>query len=222
MDFPQRLIDGYGAFLSERLPREQSRYRQLAEQGQHPEIMVIGCVDSRVSPEVIFDAQPGELLVVRNVANVVPPYQPDTQAHGVSAALEFGILGLKVKHVVILGHAQCGGVKAFAEDAEPLTPSDFIGTWMRLMQPAADKVRRSGLSQDSYLTRLEWANIVNSLANLMTFPRIAKLIESGAVQTHGAYFGVATGELSVLDRASGEFRRVAAAQHARAFQAPRF
>lgn len=222
MTFPGRLIDGYRAFLSERLPREQSRFRELAEHGQQPEIMVIGCVDSRVSPEVIFDARPGELLVVRNVANIVPPYQPDAQAHGVSAALEFGILGLKVKHVVVLGHAQCGGVNAFASDTEPLTSNDFIGTWMTLMAPAAAKVPRKGLSPADYLTRLEWANVVNSLDNLMTFPRIATLIESGTVQTHGAYFGVATGELSVLDKASGEFRRVAAEEHARAFQAPRF
>ncbi len=119
--FPQRLIDGYTTFLSERLPVEQSRFSDLAETGQRPEIMVIGCCDLRVSPEVIFDARPGELFVARNIANIVPPYQPDTHAHGVSAALEFGVLALKVKHIVILGHARCGGVQAFAQNAEPLT-----------------------------------------------------------------------------------------------------
>ena len=222
MDFPQRLIDGYGAFLSERLPREQSRFRELAETGQHPEIIVIGCSDSRVSPEVIFDARPGELFVVRNVANIVPPFAPDGQAHGVSAALEFGVGALKAKHIVVLGHAQCGGVKAFAEDGEPLSPGDFIGNWMKLMAPAAEKTPRGTLSPADYLTRLEQANIANSLDNLMTFPRLAKLIERGKVKTHGAYFGVATGELSVLDRDSGQFRQVAADAHARAFQAPRF
>jgi carbonic anhydrase len=222
MNFPQRLIDGYGAFLSERLPREQNRYRELAEHGQRPEIMVIGCVDSRVSPEVIFDARPGELLVVRNVANIVPPYQPDARAHGVSAALEFGVLGLQIEHIVVLGHAQCGGIQAFAADAEPLTPNDFIGTWMSLMAPAAAKITRGGLAPADYLRRLEWANIANSLENLMTFPRIARRIESGALKTHGAYFGVATGELSVLDRESGQFRPVAAEQHAKAFRDPRF
>ena len=155
MDFPQRLIDGYGVFLTERLPREQSRFRTLAETGQRPEIMVIGCSDSRVSPEVIFDARPGELFVVRNVANIVPPYAPDGQAHGVSAALEFGVGALHVKHIVVLGHAQCGGVKAFAEHAEPLSPGDFIGNWMRLMAPAANKVSRGDLSAADHLTRLE-------------------------------------------------------------------
>ncbi len=208
MTFPQRLIDGYNAFAGSRLPHEQDRYRELAERGQQPEIMVIGCCDSRVSPEVIFDAHPGELFVVRNVANIVPPYAPDGQAHGVSAALEFGVGALRVKHIVVLGHAYCGGIKAFAEDAEPLSPGDFIGRWMKLMAPAADKTPRGDLPPADYLTRLEHANIANSLDNLMTFPRLAKLIEKGKIATHGAYFGVATGDLSVLDKASGKFERV--------------
>ena len=164
-----------------RLPRrppalEQSRYRELAENGQSPEIMVIGCGDSRVSPEVIFNARPGELFVVRNVANLVPPYAPDGQAHGVSAALEFGVAALKVQHIVVLGHAQCGGVKAYAEDAEPLSPGDFIGKWMSLMAPAPmDKSGRAARSRETdYLTRLEQANVVNSLDNLLTFPRAAQ------------------------------------------------
>src|SRR6201987_5541417 len=112
MSLPPRLIEGYRMFRASRLPAEQSRYRDLAERGQSPEIMVIGCCDSRVSPEVIFDAKPGELFVVRNVANLVPPYEPDGHAHGVSAALEFGVAGLQIRHIVVLGHAQCGGVKA--------------------------------------------------------------------------------------------------------------
>src|SRR3954468_7228983 len=128
MSFPSRLIEGYRECLTGRLPLEQSRYRELAERGQAPEIMVIGCADSRVSPEVIFNAGPGELFVVRNVANLVPPYAPDGRAHGVSAALEFGVAALKVRHIVVLGHAQCGGVRAFAEKSAPLSPADFIGT----------------------------------------------------------------------------------------------
>lgn len=211
MIFPKRLIEGYTAFAAGRLHSEQDRYRELAELGQSPEIMVIGCCDSRVSPEVIFDARPGELFVVRNVANIIPPYSPDGQAHGVSAALEFGVAALKVKHIVVLGHAHCGGVKAFATDAEPLSPGDFIGKWMQLMAPAADKVGPRGeLSAADYLTRLEHANIGNSLDNLMTFPRLRKLIDRGDVAVHGAYFGVASGELYVMDRASGEFSRVGA------------
>jgi carbonic anhydrase len=219
MPFPPRLIEGYRVFLDGRLRREQDRYRQLAEAGQSPEVMVIGCSDSRVSPEVIFDAHPGELFVVRNVANIVPPYQPDGHAHGVSAALEFGVGALKVKHIVVLGHAHCGGVRAFAEKAAPLSPGDFIGRWMSLMAPAAEKAGpQGGLSPTDYLTRLEQANVANSLDNLLTFPRLRALIERGAVATHGAYFGVATGELSVRDEKTGDFVQIAAGDHARLFK----
>jgi carbonic anhydrase len=206
MNFPRRLIDGYGAFAEGRLQSEQHRYRELAEHGQTPDIMVIGCCDSRVSPEVIFDARPGELFVVRNVANLVPPYSPDGQYHGVSAALEFGVGVLKVQHIVVLGHAHCGGVRAYAEDAEPISPGDFIGRWMSLMAPAAAKVgARGNMSRAEFLERMEKASVINTLDNLMTFPRLRKLIERGSVTLHGAYFGVATGELSLLDQATGEF-----------------
>jgi carbonic anhydrase len=223
MDFPAQLIKGYRAFLEQRLSTEQARYRELAEHGQSPEIMVIGCCDSRVSPEVIFDAGPGELFVVRNVANLVPPYEPDGQHHGVSAALEFAVGILRVKHIVVLGHAHCGGVRAFAEDLAPVSPGDFIGKWMSLMAPAADRVGpRGDAPLADYLIRLEHASVANSLDNFMTFPRLRKLIEAGKVKLHGAYFGVATGRLSVRDPASGAFVPVAAEDHARALSAPRF
>jgi carbonic anhydrase len=221
--FPQRLVDGYRAFLSERLPTEQDRFRELAERGQSPEIMVIGCCDSRVSPEAIFDARPGELFVVRNVANLVPPYAPDGAYHGVSAALEFAVAALKVKHIVVLGHARCGGVRAFAEDAAPLSPGDFIGKWMELMAPAVAKAGPRGDQPFAdYLVRLEQASVANSLDNLMTFPRLRKLIVRGDVMLHGAYFGVATGQLSVRDPLSGVFSAVAADEHARILAQPRF
>ena len=223
MSFPERLVEGYRDFLTNRLPVEQSRFRELAERGQSPQIMVIGCADSRVSPEVIFNARPGELFVVRNVANLVPPYAPDGQAHGVSAALEFGVAALNVQHIVVLGHAMCGGVQAYAEGAEPLSPGDFIGKWMSLMAPALEKVGPRGtLDPGLYLTRLEQANVVNSLDNLMTFPRLRKRVERGEIALHGAYFGVATGRLSALDRATGAFMPVAAEDHARMFAEPRF
>jgi carbonic anhydrase len=198
MTFPQRLIDGYGTFASGRLQSEQHRYRELAEHGQTPEIMVIGCCDSRVSPEVIFDARPGELFVVRNVANLVPPFETEGTYHGVSAALEFGVAALKVKHIVVLGHAHCGGIKAFAEDAEPLSPGDFIGRWMSLIAPAAEKLGpRGSRSHEEYREQMEKASIVTTLDNLMTFPRLREQVERGAIALHGAYFGVASGRLSV-------------------------
>ena len=201
MIFPERLIDGYRAFLYGRLPLEQSRYRDLSEHGQSPEIMLIGCADSRVSPEVIFNARPGEMFVVRNVANLVPPYSPDGLYHGVSAALEYGVAVLRVKHLVVLGHARCGGIQAFASNA----PSgDFIGKWISLLAPAAASVQSERENGD-YLKRLEQASLKRSLDNLKTFPFVRAARERNALTLFGAYFDVATGELSVLERDSGSF-----------------
>jgi len=223
VSLPSQLVDGYRAFLAGGLRAEQDRYRELAQSGQSPEVMVIGCCDSRCSPEVIFNSRPGELFVVRNIANLVPPYAPDAQAHGVSAALEFGVMALGVKHIVVLGHAQCGGIKAFAEDAEPLTPGDFIGNWMKLMTPAAEKIGpRGSRPMDEYLTLLEQANVALSLDNLMTFPRLRTKVERGDIRLHGAYFGVATGQLSVRDPASGKFTQVAADEYRQLFARPHF
>jgi carbonic anhydrase len=223
MNFPERLITGYRSFLDGRLSTEQTRYRELAEHGQSPEVMVVGCCDSRVSPEVIFDARPGELFVVRNVANLIPPYETGGSYHGVSAALEFAVGVLRVKHIVVLGHAQCGGVRAFVEGNEPVSPGDFIGRWMSLITPAAERIGPRGESSlAEYVTRLEQASIAHSLDNLLTFPRLRKLIERGDVTLHGAYFGVATGRLSVRDPVSGAFAPVAADDHARVFAQPRF
>jgi carbonic anhydrase len=223
MEFPRRLIDGYRDFVAGRLPAEQARFRELAVHGQSPEIMVIGCADSRVSPEVIFDARPGELFVVRNVANLVPPYSPDGAYHGVSAALEFAVLALEVKHIVVLAHARCGGVKAFAERAAPLSSGDFIGNWMSLLAPVAAAIgTRKGETSEAYLTRLEQASAVRTLDTITSFPYVRARTERGALALHAAYFDVATGLLSVLDPATGEFASVAGAAHARVFDQPRF
>src|SRR5882757_5321235 len=200
--FPQNLIDGYRAFASQRLPTEQSRFRELSERGQSPEVMVVGCCDSRVSPEAIFDAGPGELFVVRNVANLVPPYSPDGAYHGVSAALEYAVMVLRVQHIVVLGHARCGGIQAYANNAPP---GDFIGKWISLLAPAAATVRSRKEAPGSYLTRLEQASVTASLDNLATFPFIRGACERGALALHGAYFDVSSGELSVFDPVAGRF-----------------
>jgi carbonic anhydrase len=198
MEFPQRLLDGYREFRNARLRVEQSRYQELAEAGQQPEIMVIGCCDSRVSPEVIFDARPGELFVLRNVANLVPPYSPSGLLHGVSAALEFAVQGLKVKHIVVLGHARCGGIRAFAEPEAPHSPSDFIGKWMSLIKPAAESLgARDGRPLADYLRQLEQESAVKTLENLISFPWVRELVESGHLHLHAAFFDVATGLLSI-------------------------
>lgn len=224
MGFPERLIEGYRAFLSGRLPVEQSRYRELAETGQSPEIMVIGCCDSRVSPEAIFDAHPGELFVVRNVANLVPPYTPDGAQRAVSAALEFAVQALHVKHIVVLGHARCGGIRAFAEQIEPLSPGDFIGKWMELIAPAAAILGPEDQFADraDYLSHLEQAAALRTIDNLMTFPCVRILVERRRLHLHAAYFDVATGLLSVFDPETKTFGSLAGANHTRLFAQPRF
>ena len=204
--FPKSLLDGYRTFTTQRLPTEQSRYRELSVRGQSPEVMVIGCCDSRVSPEVIFDAGPGELFVVRNIANLVPIYQPDSAAHGVSAALEYAVSVLKVKHIVVLGHAQCGGIRAFVDKIEPLSPGDFIGKWMAMfIKPGEVVEQRAHETMQDFVTRIEKAAVFRSLENLMTFPFVRNRVESGELQLHGAYFGVAEGSLFVLDKTAKEF-----------------
>ena len=205
-EFPQNLISGYQTFTSQRLPTEQSRFRELSERGQSPEVMVIGCCDSRVSPEVIFDASPGELFVVRNIANLVPVYQPDGGAHGVSAALEYAVQVLKVKHIVVLGHAQCGGIRAFVDNAAPLSPGDFIGRWMSMFVKPGETVEiRDHETMTDFATRIEKAAVMRSLENLGTFPFVQAAIARGELQLHGAYFGVAVGSLSVLNQDAKEF-----------------
>ena len=211
--FPERLTKGYRAFLEGRFVVERGRYQTLAGSGQAPTIMVIGCVDSRVSPEVIFDAAPGEILVARNVANLVPRYESPTEEdpshqHGTSAALEFAVRALKVRDIVVLGHALCGGIKAFASDEAPLTTSDFIGRWMSQIAPAAETVTASKEDGENYIRQLELASVELSLRNLMTFPFVKAAVEEGTLRLHGAYFGVASGKLLVRDAASGAFEPV--------------
>jgi carbonic anhydrase len=210
---PDHLLAGYRAFVAGRLPQEQARFRELSEQGQAPRVLVIGCCDSRVSPDVIFGAGPGELFVARNVANIVPTYGPDAHHHGTSAALEYAVMGLRVEHVVVMGHAQCGGVRAYVENeidpyARPLSAGDFIGQWMTLIAPAAKRLGPPSEPIADYVERLAKESVRQSLENLRTFPWVKTLEERGKLALHGAYFGVAEGRLQTLDEASGIFAPV--------------
>ena len=211
--FPERLTKGYRAFLEGRFAVERGRYQSLAGSGQAPSIMVIGCVDSRVSPEVIFDDAPGEILVARNVANLVPRYEPPSEEdpshqHGTSAALEFAVRALKVRHIVVLGHAFCGGIRAFVSEDAPLSSSDFIGRWMSQIAPAAEEVTEPKGETDTYLRQLEFASVELSLRNLMTFPFVKGAVEKGELSLHGAFFGVASGKLLVRSPKTGVFEPV--------------
>ena len=193
----ERLLEGYRRFRAEVWPRERARFESLARQGQSPETLVIACSDSRVDPQTVFGAGPGELFVARNVAGLVPPYQPDAKYHGTSAALEFGVRFLKVANVVVLGHAQCGGVRAMVDGA-PIEGSDFIKAWMGIAEPAL-KTEAMCTHEETY-TLCEKEVVRLSLANLLTFPWIKEAKAAGKLRLHGFRFDIRTGVLAILDR----------------------
>ena len=207
--FPERLLDGYREFMAGRYLAERQRYSELAERGQKPEVLVIACCDSRAAPETVFNCGPGELFVVRNVANLVPPYHPDGEFHATSAALEFAVQALKVRHIVVMGHGRCGGVQAALDPAdEPLSPGDFIGKWMSMLAPLAEQMQEStALTSSERQTALERISVRNSIANLRTFPCIKILENKDRLALHGAWFDISTGELWVMDEETGDFSR---------------
>ena len=186
------LIEGYRRFRAEVWPTERARYEALAHWGQSPEAMVIACSDSRVDPQTIFGAVPGELFVVRNIGALVPPYSPDSGHHGTSAALEFGVKALKIPRLVVLGHGQCGGVKAMAYGPPPQA-QDFIASWVEYGKPA---VVAAGDEPEGRLGRIEVEVVRLSLANLMTFPWVAEAVAAGRLSLQGYLFDVHTGVLA--------------------------
>ncbi len=193
---PDDLLRGYRRFRADRYPADAERYRRLSTEGQSPHTMVIACSDSRSGPETVFDASPGELFVVRNVAALVPVYAPDARSHAASAALEYAVHVLRVSTILVLGHGRCGGVQAAFDDSAPLTATDFIGAWVgglrdleALLEPpdAANPDRRR--------TRLEHLTVEQSLVNLRTFPWVRSRAAAGELVLRGAWFDIALGEL---------------------------
>ncbi|MCP5119112.1 MAG: carbonic anhydrase [bacterium] len=206
-ELPLSLLEGYQAFKAGRYSGEAQRYRQLAREGQQPETLVIACCDSRAAPEIIFNAAPGEIFVIRNVANMVPPYSPDGEFHSTSAALEFAVQSLRVKHIVVLGHGRCGGISAALDPAtEPLSPGDFIGRWMELLAPAAAQISgNSWMTRIERQTALERISVRHTLENLMTFPCVNILAGRGKLHLHGMWFDIMAGELLIMDPETGDF-----------------
>ena len=207
--FPSHLLNGYRNFMNGRYASEEGRYRQLAEKGQSPKTMVIACCDSRSAPETIFDCGPGELFVVRNVANLVPPYAPDGQNHGTSAALEFAVQSLKIREIVVMGHGRCGGIHAaLSSDGNPLSPGDFIGKWMSMLRPAAEEVTQyKSMTVAERQRALERISIRTSIENLLTFPCVRILHERQKITLSGAWFDISTGELWIMNPQTGDFAR---------------
>jgi len=200
------LIEGYRRFRDVAWPDHKTLFERLAARGQKPETFVVACSDSRVDPQLIFNAGPGELFVSRNVANLVPPYQPDARYHGTSAALEFAVRVLEVKQIVVLGHAQCGGVHAMLQGAPP-GAQDFVANWIKIAEPARVEALAADLTEPERQRFCELCCVRLSLTNLRTFPWVAERVAAGELSLHGAYFGVATGRLERLAD-DGEFRAV--------------
>jgi len=203
------LVAGYHRFRNHGWHRERARWTELAE-GQSPKVMVIACSDSRVEPAQIFDARPGEMFVVRNVANLAPPFETSAGLHGVSAALEFAVTQLEVEEIVVLGHGYCGGCAAALtgqfDDADH-GAGHFIAEWVELLRGARDAVlARHPALGDEALREMELEGVRVSLANLRTFPWIATREDAGQLELHGAHFSIAEGRLYLLDEAEDAFR----------------
>ncbi|MEO8926001.1 MAG: carbonic anhydrase [Caulobacteraceae bacterium] len=192
-----RLIEGYRRFRAQAWPADKARYEALSAKGQRPATLVVACSDSRVDPQTVFGAGPGEMFIVRNIAGLVPPYQPDGAYHGTSAALEYGVRVLKVPRLIVLGHAQCGGVKAMVEGA-PEEARDFVQSWMEIARPAMAPVP-DGLAHAEVLAHYEDEVVRVSLANCLTFPWIAEAVAAGRLELAGFRFGIATGILYRLE-----------------------
>ncbi len=206
-NFPPELLTGYRDFKADKFAHESERYFELAEKGQSASILVVACCDSRAAPEIVFNSRPGEIFVVRNVANLMPPHEPDGEYHSTSAALEFAVQSLKVKHIVVLGHGRCSGIKAaLSPSGEPLSSGDYIGKWMELLRPAAKATAANQwMTNAERQTALERISIRYSLQNLRTFPCVSILEKKGRLHLHGAWFDISNGELWILNPETGDY-----------------
>lgn len=205
---PDHLADRYRRFKFRHFAPNVDHYADLATHGQSPEVMIVSCCDSRVDPETIFSAMPGELFVVRNVANLVPPYETTGKYHGVSAALEFAALNLRVKHIVVMGHSGCGGIRASIErDAARQTKAEFISNWMSIIDEGRERVMGAwaGRPLGEVRAELEREAVRVSIDNLRTFPCVQALEGKGRLHLHGSHFDIASGTLSVLNQATSQF-----------------
>lgn len=209
---PSYLVQRYHGWKATVFAENRAWYRRLAEEGQRPRAMVISCCDSRVHVTSIFGADQGEFFIHRNIANLVPPYAPDGDHHGTSAAVEYAVSALRVAHVIVLGHSRCGGVKGCHDMCSGAAPelekaSSFVGRWMDILRPGYERIAARADVTDR-LTALEHEAVRVSLENLMTFPFVARAVEAEELTLHGAWHDIGTGELMALNAASGGFEPV--------------
>ena len=201
------LVSGYRRFRADDWPRQHERWAKLAE-GQNPQVMVIACSDSRIDPATLFDARPGEMFVVRNVANLVPPFELGGLRHGVSSALEFAVTQLQIPEIIVMGHGQCGGINASLTrrfDNKPPGEGGFIARWLELLDEASARVRTEHGEGEEAIRALELEGVKVSLANLRTFPCIRSEEAAGRLKLWGTYFSIRDGVLHILDEGTGAF-----------------
>ena len=207
MTSPQHLIEGFRRFREQHFTNDDALYRQLVEQGQTPKILVVACCDARVDPAIVLDCAPGDLFVIRNVANLVPPSGTLSGHHGTSSALEYGVRNLGVQHIIVLGHAHCGGIRTLVETGGANNPDSFIDDWMHLVEDARAAVERDMPNEplDNRLQACEQRAILISLHNLRTFPWIRERVENGTLTLRGWYFDIEHGQLLQYDAATDVF-----------------
>lgn len=200
-----RLAAGFRRFQQRWYCVDNNLYADLRE-GQHPLALVVACSDSRVDPVLLTDSRPGDLFVIRNVANLVPPYAPDRSYHGVSAALEYAVRHLRVRDIIVMGHARCGGIRALLEDART-EEDEFLNVWMQVIRRAKEIVDRllPHAAPDERRRACEMWGIRVSLENLLTFPWVRDAVDSGTLTLHGWYFDLDNGALLELDEESDAF-----------------
>lgn len=202
-----KLVDGYRKFRRTTFARERSRYERLAEKGQKPKILIIACSDSRVSPSVIFNTPPGAIFVARNIANIVPPHDPDGRPRSIGAAVEYAIKVLNVSDIVVKGHARCGGVHALVNRGEGLPETDYLKPWVEVAAPARALLPTNfaSLGDNEKRRASEFAVIQNSVMNLSGYPWVRSRLEAGTLKLHGWHFDMHDGKLTRLDHESGEW-----------------
>ncbi|MCJ8140694.1 carbonic anhydrase [Falsirhodobacter halotolerans] len=208
---PTYLVQRFHGWRAINYQGNQAWFRRLATEGQHPRAMVIACCDSRVDVAAIFGADSGELFIHRNVANLVPPYNPDNDYHGTSAAVEYAVTSLKVAHVVVLGHSNCGGVKGCLDMCEGNAPAleestSFVGRWMDILRPGYERVKATAPADP--LRELENQAILVSLENLMTFPFVKDAVDQGLLSLHGVWNDIGEGQIEQFDASSRAFKPV--------------
>ncbi len=202
----ERLIEGFRRFRRTYYEEHRARFERLAGRRQHPPYAVVTCCDSRIDTTQIFDLVPGEVFLIRNIANLVPPYRPDDRQHSTSAAIEYAVRILKVGQLVVLGHAGCGGIQALLD---PLPQStDFVANWMQIAAPARQRVTASDVPRDQRQRACELEALKDSLDNALSFPWVAERVEDGSLQVDALYIDLARGELLLYHRARNSFEPV--------------